>query len=228
MHCPNIAAAGLAALIAAGLLPSGAARADEWQLKIEDAQADIRVYYRTHESGFTEFRAVTHVRSQLSGLVALFRDVDTMPEWVYRNRKAATLTRISDTEVYAYTVSEMQWPLKDRDAVVHTTLSQDPETLAVTIRGRGVPGHIPENEAYVRMRAVESFWRFTPSGSGMVEVVFQGHGDPGGNLSSGLLQWVTRLVLWEAPFYTLLGLQKVVFRDAYQAGSFDFIREPAP
>jgi hypothetical protein len=76
------------------------------------------------------------------------------------------------------------------------------------------------------MPVVESFWRFTPLREGVVEVVFQGYGDPGGSLSSDFLKWVIRLSLWEAPFQTLLGLRSAISRPEYQSRTFDFIREP--
>jgi len=199
--------------------------ADRWEKRISDSETDIQVSYRA-TGGYTEFRAVTHVKSRLSAFVALFRDTDRMPEWVYRTRKAKTLEKISETEVYAYTVSEMQWPLLDRDAIVHTTLSQDPQSLAITIRGRAAPHYRPENKGYVRMKIVESLWSFTPTGPGSVEVVFQGYGDPGGNLSTSIAKWFIDLALWEAPYYTLLGLQKVISRDAYQSATYGFVREP--
>ena len=199
--------------------------ASEWALKKVDPEADIRVYYRTTDSGYTEFKGVTHVRSRLSAFVALLGDVKRMPEWVYRNTSTETLKEISDTEVYARTVSEMPWPLTDRDAVLHSTLSQDPKTLAVTIRGSAVPTYLPASENHVRMPLVESYWSFTPIDSGTIEVVFQGFGDPGGNLSSGFLRWFVDLALWEAPYQTLLGMQQMISRDAYQQASFTYIRE---
>lgn len=216
----------LVALAAASVLCAAGARADEWELKVSDAQAGIEVHLRTTADGYREFKASTRVKSRLSACVALMRDVDRMPQWVYRTKKAAVLQRVSDTEVYAYNITAMDWPLQDRDAIVHSTLAQDPGTLAVTIRGSARPDFRPRDERYVRMRVVESHWRFTPLGSGMVEVVFQGYGDPGGNLSSGLLKWIAQSAIWEAPYQTLLGMREVIADAAYQAASFPYVAEP--
>ncbi len=205
---------------------ANARSASDWELKITDAEAGINVYYRTNERGYTEFRAVTQVSSSLGAFVGLFREVDNMPNWVYRTEKVERLKMVGDTEAYAYTINKMPWPLNDRDSIVRSTLSQDPNTLVVTIVGSAVPDYAPRNSQYVRMPVVESFWRFTPLKAGLVEVVFQGYGDPGGSLSSGFLEWITRLSLLEAPYQTLLGLQKVIVRPEYQARKFDFIREP--
>lgn len=53
---------------------------DIWLLKIDDDRKnDIVLHYRNTADGLTEFRGTTHIKSNLSGFVALFRDVDTMP-----------------------------------------------------------------------------------------------------------------------------------------------------
>ena len=216
----------VAAFVACPLLCLAATPTNGWQPRFSDADAGIQVYLPTTAVGFTEFKGVTRVKSRLSAFIALMRDVDRMPQWVYRTKKAAVLERLSNTEVYAYTVNAMDWPLQDRDAVVHSTLSQEAGTLVVTIKGSAEPDFWPRDEKYVRMRVVESYWRFTPLESGLVEVEFQGYGDPGGNLSSGLLKWIAQRAIWEAPDRTLLGMREVMTDVVYQSSSFDFIAEP--
>lgn len=202
--------------------------ASEWTLKIDDPEADIRVFSRVNDLGYPEFRGVTKVKSRLSAFVALFKDLPNMPNWAYRIRKAERLKMLSDTESYSYTVNSMPPPLFDRDAVVHSTISQDTATLKMTFRGTGVPDYAPKNDRYVRMPVVESTWTFTPVADGMVEVVFDGYGDPGGSLSSGLLAWFVRLTLNEAPYQTMLRMKEFISRPEYQAARYPYVREAAP
>lgn len=217
-----------AALLVALLHLPSASAASDWVLKVADSEADIQIFSRVNERGYPEFRGVTKVRSTLSAFVALFKDLEHMPSWAYRIRKAERLTVVSETETYAYTVNALPPPLYDRDAVVHSTIAQDPATLKMTFRGSGAPDYAPKNDRYVRMPVVESLWTFTPLGAGMVEVVFEGYGDPGGNLSSGLLAWFVRLTLSEAPYQTMLQMKKIVAQPEYQAARYPFIREAAP
>lgn len=205
-----------------------ASAAGDWVLKVADSEADIQVFSRVNERGYAEFRGVTKVRSTLGAFVALFKDLDHMPDWAYRIRKAERLKVVSDTETYAYTVNAMPPPLYDRDAVVHTVISQDAATLKVTFRNTGVPDYAPKDDRYVRMPVVASLWTFTPLGAGMVEVVFEGYGDPGGTLSSGLLAWFVRLTLSEAPYQTMLHLKEFVVRPEYQAARYSYVKEAAP
>lgn len=207
-------------------LSADSCAAADWELKVEDGSADIQIYVRTTEQGYPEFKGVTKIKSTLSAFIALFRDVDNMPNWAYRISEVRTLKRVSDAEVYAYTVNSLPFPLHDRDAVVRSTLGQDRNTLKVTIKGSTVPDYVPRDDRYVRMPVVESFWSFTPLGGGIVEVVFQGYGDPGGSLSSGLMAWFIQLSISEAPYYTLLNMQKMIARPEYQAAHYAFIKEP--
>jgi hypothetical protein len=133
---------------------------------------------------------------------------------------------ISETESYVHIVNSLPLPLYDRDVIVHSRITQDARTLQLTFRGSGVADIAPRDERYVRMPVVESSWTFTPLADGMVEVVFQGHGDPGGSLSSVLLAWFVRLSISEAPHKTMLNMKQLVSRPEYQAARYSFIREP--
>jgi hypothetical protein len=215
-----------AVLLASVLHLPLACAADDWQLKIADAEAGIQVFSRVNEQGYPEFRGVTRVRSRLSAFVALFKDLDRMPEWAFRVRTAERLKVISETESYIRIVNSLPLPLYDRDVIVHSVLTQDAGTLQLTFRGSGVRDFAPNDERYVRMPVVESSWTFTPLADGMTEVVFQGHGDPGGSLSSVLLAWFVRLSISEAPYQTMLQMTKFVSRPEYQAARYPFIREP--
>ncbi|MDH3715783.1 MAG: START domain-containing protein [Gammaproteobacteria bacterium] len=196
----------------------------EWTLK--KSTDDIRIYYRTTDDGYTEFRGVTRVRTSLSALVALFYDVQSMPNWVHRILEARKLEQIGAQEAYAYIAIRMPWPFRNRDVLVHSTLEQDPRTLAVTIRGANVGGRFPERSQYVRVRKIRSHWAFSPQADGSVEVAFQGYGDAGGNLDSVLMRWAIDLVLWESPLKTLQGLRQMIVAPEYQNSSLAFIREP--
>src|SRR5436190_8602690 len=101
----------LAALLVTFLYLPWASAASDWEQKVADEEADIQIFSRVNERGYPEFRGVTRVRSTLSAFVALFKDLEHMPNWAYRIRKAERLKVVSDTETYAYTINSMPPPL---------------------------------------------------------------------------------------------------------------------
>lgn len=217
-------AVGFAAVILA-CAPSAYA-AEEWTLRREDPTLDVVVHDRETPEGYREFRGVTYLRSRLSGFVALFRDTERMPEWLYRAEHVATLREVSPTETYAYTQIRMPWPFRDRDSVVHVVLTQDPDTLELTLRASAVPDYQPEAKGFIRMPVIESSWRFTPMPDGRTRVEFAGFADPGGRLSSGLLGTFQSKLVWQSPYNSLRDLHAVIGDAQYQAAEYAHILEP--
>lgn len=209
-------------------LPEVAAEAGDreiWVLVKVSDDGTIRVQQRDNPDGYREFRAVTRVRSTLGGLILLFTDVGNMPHWVYRTREVRRLAVISDREIYAYSVIDLPWPFHDRDSVFHILISQNPHTYALTIRIESVSGYYPQQRNRVRMPVVKSTWSVTPVGDGDVEVMFQGYGDPGGNLSSPIFRWFYGLASWEAPLSTLAGLRAQIIQERFQGRRVSYITE---
>lgn len=207
------------ALVLAGPLP---ALARDESLAIDRQQ--IKVWTVTEPgSPLRGFRAVTTVRSSLSGLVRLIMDTDAAPGWVYRTGRMQLLR--SDEQAGTFTVlAEMDfWPLPDRDVVVEGRVSQDPATLVVTVdsRSRRQPA-LPPRAGFVRMRSMRGIWEFRPLGDGLVEVSMSGHADPGGHIPDFLIN----LMIKETPYRTLQGLRRVVTGATYQQGRMPGVREP--
>ncbi len=218
---------------------SSGATSDEWHLQIDDRQNDIVLHYRKTASDLTEFRGVTHIKSNLSAFVALFRDVESIPKWVDHAHKATKLRQVSDTEVYAHMITAMPFPFTYRHSIVHTRISQDKLSGDIIISGQDAePGYLQKiskekqeilahyKKKYVLIRNLKSHWAFRPQAGGMVEVEFQGYGNPGGNLSKYIPQRLLRMFIWEAPYNTLKGMRKIVLDTKYQSRHFSFIWEP--
>ncbi|VAX28375.1 hypothetical protein MNBD_NITROSPIRAE01-568 [hydrothermal vent metagenome] len=206
------------------LFPTTSFAEDTWTLKKDEN--GIKVYYRERADGYTEFRGITIIRSSLSSFVALFQDLKTMPTWVDRTISAVNLKQVSDTEAYVHIINDMPWPFKDREVVIHTIIEQDPLNLSVNIRGTDDKNQVPLKSDYVRTHKVKSHWLFSPLQDGTVEVLFQGYGDAGGNMSSKLLHWFVNLALWESPYNTLQGMRAIIHQEKYQHQTFPFIQEP--
>ena len=80
-------------------------------------------------------------------------------------------------------MNDAPWPVADRDAITLNVISQNQVTLVVTIGISGVPDFVPTKPGLVRVEKLKGFWQFSPLENGIVEVVYQVHNEPGGNLS---------------------------------------------
>ena len=191
-----------------------------WEL--EKDKEGIKVYTRVVKgSAFREYRAVMTISASLSSLVALVEDITECHSWIHTCKEGKLLKRVSPVESYTYTVNHAPWPVSDRDAVVHNTISQDPESRVVTIRIRGVPDHVPEKTGLVRVKKIKGCWRFAYTEKGLVEVLYQVHSEPGGNIPS----WLVNSIVLSQPFYTLRNMRKMVRKPQYNKAKYDFISE---
>lgn len=207
------------ALVLAGPLP---VRAQDESLVIDRQQVKVWTV-REPDAPLRGCRAVTTVRSSLSGLVRLIMDTHAAPDWVYRTSRMQLLR--SDEQAGTFTVlAEMDfWPLPDRDVVVEGRVSQDPVSLLVTVDSHALrQSALPPRAGFVRMRSMRGLWEFRPLGHGLVEVSMSGHADPGGHIPDFLVN----LMIKETPYRTLLGLRRVIAGARYQQERVPGIREP--
>jgi len=55
----------------------------------------------------------------------------------------------------------------------------------------------------------------------MVEVLYQVHSEPGGNLPS----WLVNSIVVSQPFYTLVKMKKMITRPKYRNAEYEFIKD---
>jgi hypothetical protein len=187
-----------------------------WMLRAEDAATGTQVYLHDRGAGqFPAFCAVARWPVRLHSLMAVLLDGERMPEWVYRARRVARLSTQGSSAGVTRVVTDMPWPLSDRDAVVAWRIVPRAGG-AVEIVGEAAPERFPVDPKIVRMPSFASSWRLTPVGGGEVEVRFEGYGNPGGVLDSPILRAFVASAVWQAPLETMIGLRAMVDRPAYR------------
>jgi ribosome-associated toxin RatA of RatAB toxin-antitoxin module len=194
--------------------------ADSTDWVLQKNENGIAVYTRYAQgTHIKEVRVVNVVESSLSGLVALLLDVKNYPNWIYACSEASVLKEINSLEQYQYQVTDVPWPVSDRDVVSHFKLQQDSITKIVTAMNTAKPEYIPKKDDRVRVQHFQSNYKFTPLPDGKVKVEFELYVDPGGNVPD----WLINSNIVTAPYKTTLALIKQL--PDYQKASFDFIRE---
>jgi hypothetical protein len=191
--------------------------------KLERKQEGVTVYIRkVEDSPVLQVRAVKRIKTSLSALVALIKDSQGRQRWIYKNKSAKQLEQRSDFEWINYKEMNAPWPVSNRDMIVHSKLSQDPETYTVRIDSVGVPDFLPKKKRIVRVPKLVTSWEFIPQKDGMVEVRFKLAIELGGRLPA----WLVNTSIDRGPYETILGMDKFVQKRRYRKAKIPYIKEP--
>lgn len=170
-----------------------------WELTSDsDSTTGITTWKKAVDnSSLDAFKGAMTVDQSMLTILAVLADIPHFPTWVFHCDAARTLPKKGDGFVYLYIRGI--WPVSDRDAVLHSTLQQNPDTLAITVHTTARPDLLPVHEDRVRMPALNNFFVLTPIDADTTHIVFTTYADPGGLIPG----WLANFVAVEAPFDTL-------------------------
>lgn len=178
----------------------------------------VKVYTCTVEDlKFKSIKAAFSVNTTLATLTSFILDIERYHEWQYNTTHPRIITRITEKRLIYYTVVEAPWPVSDRDMVVDLSVSQDPQTKAVTIITNGVPDYIPREEGFVRVPMSFATWTIKRVSPTKLSVVYTIKIDPGGSVPA----WMVNMVCAEAPYVSFRNLREKI--SAYGVRKLPFI-----
>lgn len=171
---------------------------NNWQLiKNED---NIRVYIKDNStSDYKEVRIETVVSQNLSTIVRTLADVKAYTEWIYNCKKSYLVKRISNKEFFYYIETYVPWPLDNRDMVMHSVLSQDPETKIINVKINAENVFIAKKEDIVRIKHAHIHWKLIPKNNGDVQIIYYLRSNPGGDTPA----WLINKTVDIGPFYSI-------------------------
>lgn len=191
---------------------------DAWILR---KKSDGIVVYTRPVAGtqFSQFRAITRIKTSLFSVLALWADPGTYTEWMFNCKAASLLKQETPRALYAYIVSTVPWPLLNRDNILFADTTQD-ENGKITIELSGKPDFIPKVKEMIRV--LQSFGKveLSPLDTGEVEVVFEFYMNPGGVVPAPIVN----LTLIDFPFFTLKKMREAVKNPRYQQVNYEFFR----
>jgi len=184
------------------LLATATAQAEDW--KVAKEQDGIKVSLsEVAGSKYKAYRGVTVMNTTMDKLRTLQEDVPGACAWIHECKSQKLLKHDGD-KTWTYTQFNTPWPVKSRDSVLEVTTVEGADG-SLTRNLKGVPTYQPEKADFVRVTQVDGFWKFTPKGPGQVEVIYQVHTEPGGDVPS----WLANKFVVDAPFNTLKALKKL-------------------
>lgn len=189
--------------------------------KLEKDSDNVQIYTRVVEdSPLKEFKGITAIQTSLSSLVALLDDREASPSWIKDNKEAALIEKVDNSLSYSYNVTAAPWPVKDRDIVIKSVTTQEPETLVVRVDLSAEQERKEPQKGRVRVTEMNGHWEFKPLESGEVQVTYQVHADPAGKLPN----WLINSLVVDMPFHTLKNMQTKVLEDKYQQAELSSIK----
>lgn len=205
----------LLALLASPLAMAAAPAANDGAWRLVSDKNGIQVYMRhTDDSPLKTFRGVTRFpMNNLHAISAVLNDTENLSRWMHFVDRAVELGRTDYLHRNMQFLTELPWPVTDREAVVRVAVSHDVPKNAVYIRVSNAPQLLPANDTYVRFPQFDARFDFIADPkTRMVEVTYEVIADLGGYLPAPLVN----IAMKEVPYFTLDKFRRIVARPEYQ------------
>jgi len=177
----------------------------EWELVTEEGVT--KVYTRKSEqSSIKEIRMTTTFKSDLETFKNVLSNVPGYPDWVYKCSDSTKLPSESESDYHYYLITNMPYPITDRDLVVQTKNWQIGHMYYSQSFSK--PDFITPIDGMVRVPRFTSYWEVTPLDDQTLEIEYEASTDPGGFLPA----WVINLGITKGPIITMKSLKKEVER----------------
>ena len=177
----------------------------DWKLRKEES--GVKIYTRSIQgSPYEEFRGeVTITSTSLIRVLDVIMDVKNYPVNFPNCGSAQVLVQKSKYDDIHYITIKAPWPVADRDAIYEasTTFSDNGKHARVKLIPHG--DFTQENKKYVRVHNGSGFWELNETSPGTVEVVYQFHADPAGEIPG----WIANSVIVYNPLRTLESLRNL-------------------
>ncbi|MBQ0732149.1 MAG: START domain-containing protein, partial [Oleispira antarctica] len=182
---------------------------------------NLKIFTRQVEnSDLKEFKGEMMVKTTMKTLAALLLDDQAATQWMHLCEKFEIVERTDELNAVIYFINGAPWPVSDRDAVIQSSMTQDPESLVVTVAINTLDDRLPKDDDYVRIARMSGFWLFEPKEAGQVLVTYQIHANPGG----GLPTWLANSVVVDTPYGTMTQMVEMLKLEKYQQASVPMIK----
>ncbi len=178
------------------------AQTDEtWELRKE--KENIKVFTRSNVSfGLHAFRGEAIIPSSAGQIVSTLKDASNWHQWVPDCASSKMLAAKDSNIQMHYTVTDLPFPLADRDLILHLDFLQT--TAGYHIKLSGLPEHLPPVDGLVRVPHLKGDWIIVALSENESHVTYQVHTDPGGSVPT----WLANSTAVSTPFNTLKNLRE--------------------
>lgn len=169
----------------------------QYNWKLSKNRDGIKVYEsETKNSDFKSIKVECVIKGTYDKLIALLNDVSRHKEWIYNSKTSSILKKNSSYDFYYYTEAHIPWPMSNRDAVIHLTMTRDSLDRFLKITAIGMPTYIPEKSGKVRVSRSLVNWHVTMPSSTYLSIVYTFEADPGGSMPA----WLANMFADKGPY----------------------------
>jgi len=180
----------------------------DWKLRREESE--VKIYTRNVAgSPFEEFRGIVTIsNTSLTRVLDVIMDVKNYPVNFPNCSGAEVLEQKGKYNDIHYITIPTPWPVTDRDAIyeANTTFSENGKHARIKLTPRG--DYKQENKGYIRVYNGSGFWDLDEIAPGTIQVVYQFHADPAGEIPA----WLANSVIVSNPFKTLESLRNIAMK----------------
>lgn len=184
--------------------------ANDW--KLEKNEEGIKVYLRnTPGSPVKSFMGKIKIKASISSIASVLDDTNNYPRWLFKCKSAKMIDQQGDSLTTRYIVTDMPWPVADRDSIIISKRTQNPNTKKVKIQMSTNPKQVPLVKGKVRIQNLKGQWLINPINENELEVIYEMSIDPGGNIP----KWIVNAMTFDLPFHALRNLKKISKEPKY-------------
>lgn len=190
--------------------------ADDGWKKVGESDGIVGYTRPTTRSSVDEIKAMGIVDAPVAVVEAVMRDISVMPQYIFLC-KDAFLINTPDMKsvgdiVYFYSLTDLPFPVSDRDVVAKSLWTIDKATGTVYCYTEGIKITFKQSKDIVRMPLSIIDCTLVPKGKNKTEVIYQMLGDPGGELPF----WLVKMLTKDSGIKTISGLRKMVKKDKFK------------
>ncbi|PLX05599.1 MAG: hypothetical protein C0594_07040 [Marinilabiliales bacterium] len=191
---------------------------DNW--KMSKNESGIVVHTKNNSSSrIKEVKASAIMNCEISEITAAILDVSKYTNWVYECSVSNLIRENSKIDKVYYLVTNVPWPVSDRDMVFHIKAGINKNNHSVEITAVTLKDEIPEKEGMVRVNYSMIKWEIKQIQPGKIELLYWLKGDPGGEYPD----WILEMFMVSGPFNSIKALKTIVEKGNYKQNEIDEI-----
>jgi hypothetical protein len=207
---------GALAILIIGLVINVSWAAEDGWKKTGESDGIIGYARPTNKSSVDEIKAEGIVNAPIAVVEAVMRDIPSMPEYMFLCKEASLINtpdmKSAGDVVYFYSLTDLPFPVSDRDGVIKSAWSIDKTTGTIYCYAQGVKTTYKQKKNTVRITFSIIETTLIPRGADKTYVIYQVLSDPGGDLPS----FVVNLLTNDYGIKTIAGLRKMVKKDKFR------------